>query len=80
VRKALRADDLLKDTPTGPLVKNRQNDLGSRHRGKNAEPQEEKLKAEPIDMEIDMEVDDLPPGKTPIKQIRVIWFRPRVFE
>jgi len=63
VRKSqpLRADDLLKDTDSAPLVRNREKDLGSRQKVKDSG--DVKVKQETMDMEIDMEVDDLPPGK-----------------
>lgn len=63
VRKVLRADDLLamdaKANETSKGVINPK-DLGSRTKGK---PEETVVKAEPTDMEIDFEMDDLAPRK-----------------
>jgi U4/U6.U5 tri-snRNP-associated protein 1 len=59
-KKVLRADDILKlDTEVGPTPEGiiNQRDLGSRSAGR------QRIKSEAQDMEIDMEIDDLPPRR-----------------
>lgn len=66
MKKVLRADDLLaidaqtKPAPDGII---NQRDLGSRKSKSKGVVAEEDLKSEAMDMEIDLEIDDLPPRK-----------------
>lgn len=67
VRKVLKADDILdidaqsKPTPDGVI---NQKDIGSRKSKRKSEGVSGVvLKSEPVDMEIDLEIDDLPPRK-----------------
>ncbi len=67
VRKVLKADDLLdidaqsKPTPDGVIS---QKDIGSRKSKRKSDGGSGiVLKSEPVDMEIDLEIDDLPPRK-----------------